>query len=450
MSAPHHLSAAWRDADALRTRGQLGAARDLLEPVADIAAIRLGADHPDVIETMRRLAGVHRELGELASARRVLEEALEGAQLRMAEDNPVILGISGELGSLADELGNRHEARRNFTRLARYGPAVLGPQHPHVRAAQRFLGTDAPVAESPPEAQAGFAPAQGYDVPPPGFGPHGVPATPHAAQGPPHAVPQGPSQFPTVPTREATAFPSAPTREGDPFAAPDAGPDVSAPPPVQEEPGVYRPAGQVGGGAVSGGPGPVSYRPALQESTASHPVVHPFAPPTVPPHPPPPVSAPDEERHRSRLPLLVLGIVTVLAVVAGGVFVVVTMLHPHPSSPQADASTSGGGSPTVRPSTAPSAPSDLRLRDDGNTITLTWTDPSGGTVPFFVEVGPPDGKLRIYGRLNPGETTYPVVGLNPKADYCFSVVAVYSTTVLATSNLACTQRTRRPAPTASG
>src|SRR5439155_5102533 len=151
VSAPHHLSAAWQDADALRTRGQLAAARDLLEPVADVAAIRLGSDDPDVIETMRRLASIHRELGELASARRVLEEALEGAQLRLGEDDPVVLGISAELGAIADELGNRHEARRNLSRVAKYGPAVFAPQHPYVRAAQGFLGIVAPRAEPPPQ-----------------------------------------------------------------------------------------------------------------------------------------------------------------------------------------------------------------------------------------------------------------------------------------------------------
>src|SRR2546430_7216768 len=80
VSAPHHLSAAWADADALRTKGQLAAARDLLEPVADVAAIRLGPDDPDVIETMRRLATVHPELGELASARRVAGGAAGGAE----------------------------------------------------------------------------------------------------------------------------------------------------------------------------------------------------------------------------------------------------------------------------------------------------------------------------------------------------------------------------------
>src|SRR5437762_1858373 len=76
---------------------------------------------------------------------------------------------SADLGAIAGELGNRHEARRNFTRVARYGPAVFGPQHPQVRAAQRFLGGDAPVTEPAPEAQAGFAPAAGYETPPPGY-----------------------------------------------------------------------------------------------------------------------------------------------------------------------------------------------------------------------------------------------------------------------------------------
>ncbi len=163
-----------------------------------------------------------------------------------------------------------------------------------------------------------------------------------------------------------------------------------------------------------------------------------------------PIGAPaaDEERHRSRLPLLALAIVAAAALVAGAVVVAVTELRPHaPSLSQPSPTFGGSGLPT--PSTGASAPTGLRLRDDGNTITLTWTDPSGGTVPFFVEVGPAGGQLQIYARVNPGETTYPVVGLNPKIDHCFSVVAVYSTTLVAPSDLVCTQRTGKPGPSAS-
>jgi hypothetical protein len=384
VSAPHQLSAAWRDADALRTQGQLAAARDLLEPVADVAAIRLGADNPDVIETMRRLAIVHRELGELASARRVLEEALEAAQLRLGEDDPVVLGISAELGGIADELGNRHEARRNLARVARHGPAVFGPQHPYVRAAQRFFGADAPVMEPAPEAQAPYAPARGYGAPPPGFR-------------------KAPEQ-----ARTSHAEPVPPT------------------PPVEEEPGVYRPAERPGRHAAPTEP--------EQDDEPFNPFV--TAQVTAPPY-----MTPTEDRHRTRLPLMVLAVVAVAALVAAAVVTGVTLLRPAPKpapAPPAQAQQS----PT--PAVSASAPSGLKLRDDGDTVTLTWTDPSAGTVPFFVEVGQAGTQLKLYGRLSPGETSYPVVGLNPKLDYCFSVVAVYSSTLLAPSSLVCTRRTASP------
>jgi hypothetical protein len=88
----------------------------------------------------------------------------------------------------------------------------------------------------------------------------------------------------------------------------------------------------------------------------------------------------------------------------------------------------------------------VRLRDDGGTVTLTWADPSHGTVPFFVEVGKPGAQLQLYGTLPQGETTYRVVGLNPRLDYCFSVIAVYGTNVVAPSNLVCTQRAGNSGP----
>jgi len=421
VSAPHHLSAAWRDADALRTQGQLAAARDLLEPVADVAAIRLGADNPDVIETMRRLAVVHRELGELASARRVLEEALEGAQLRLNEDDPVVLGISGELGAIADELGNRHEARRNFTRVARYGPAAFGPQHPYVRAAQRFLGAEAPVAEPAPEAQAGFAPARGYDVPPPGFGPPTPVKTPPA-----------PVKTPPAPVETTSG--------------------VGAPPPVREEPGVYRPAARQPAGPERAPDSVQQYQPGVgappPEPPRNQQPVNPF-PVSAVPAPYPETVHPDEEPHRGRTPLLVLAVVAIAALVATAVVAAVAFLGPKPA-PQADsgpgtsaAPTDGaaGGLPSGSPGAA--APTNLKLRDDGDPVVLTWTDPSGGTVPFFVEVGQAGAQLKLYARLSPGETSYPVVGLNPRLDYCFSVIAVYSANLVAPSNLVCTQRSGR-------
>jgi len=144
------------------------------------------------------------------------------------------------------------------------------------------------------------------------------------------------------------------------------------------------------------------------------------------------------EPHRSRTPLIALGVVALAAVVAATVVGLVVMLSPH--VPEAG-SGSGASAGTSSSSTAPgAAPTDVQLRDDGSTVTLTWTDQSGGKVPFFVEVGKPGAQLQLYSTLSPGETRYRVVGLNPRLDYCFSVVAVYGTNVVAPSDLVCTSR----------
>jgi Tetratricopeptide repeat/Fibronectin type III domain len=429
VSAPHHLSAVWRDADAMRTQGNLAGARDLLEPVADVAAIRLGVDNPDVIETMRRLATVHRELGELASARRVLEEALEGALLRMAEDDPVVLGISAELGAIAAELGNRHEARRNLTRVARYGPGVFGPQHPYVRVAQRYLGADAPVAEPGPEAQAQFtqpapAPAQ------PGPAPVPVPA--------PQPPPEPGIYRPGQPT-EAAPQPRLyrPDRVDEQTGGRHPGPEPEMPPaPIDPFATDAAPVSFPNAPSYEGPPveGPRPQRPANLERPRYE------GPATFQgPH--------DEEAHRSRTPMVVLAVVAVAAVAAAAVVAVLAFASSPKSGPLAGPTSSGVVSRSATPSPSPTsgAPTDVKLRDAGDSVTLTWTDPSGGSAPFLVEAGKAGVQLTRYAALPPGQSTYTVIGLNPKLDYCFTIVAVYGTDLVAPSDLVCTKRTA-PSP----
>jgi hypothetical protein len=137
-------------------------------------------------------------------------------------------------------------------------------------------------------------------------------------------------------------------------------------------------------------------------------------------------------------------VIAVVALAAAAVVATLAVRARHaptqagPSAPAASGPAASG--PATRPA---SAPTDLKLRDSGDTVTLTWADPSGGTVPFFVEAGPAGTQLRIMGQVSPGDTTYLVAGLNPRLDYCFSVVAVYSSTLVAPSDLVCTQRTGR-------
>ncbi|MBM0235442.1 fibronectin type III domain-containing protein [Micromonospora sp. STR1_7] len=136
------------------------------------------------------------------------------------------------------------------------------------------------------------------------------------------------------------------------------------------------------------------------------------------------------------------------AVVASGVAavaltglgaVVLTRDDPPPTGPAA--------ATTAAPTAAGPPPGDLKLRDDSVTITLTWTDPSGGTVPFMVAGGRAGQALGVMATVDPGRTSYTVNGLSTRVDYCFTVLAVYFTDSFATSGQVCTARERATPPT---
>ena len=55
------------------------------------------------------------------------------------------------------------------------------------------------------------------------------------------------------------------------------------------------------------------------------------------------------------------------------------------------------------------------------------------------------------GQVGPTTTRFSLQGLNPDLDYCFAVVAVYSTSQFSTSPQTCTSRARKSArPSATG
>jgi hypothetical protein len=95
---------------------------------------------------------------------------------------------------------------------------------------------------------------------------------------------------------------------------------------------------------------------------------------------------------------------------------------------------------------APKPPGDLKLRDDGASITVTWTDPTGGAVPFFVMGDRAGNPPKLVDSAESGKTSYTIHGLSPTANYCFMVVAVYSSQNTVPSELACTRRGSSPSP----
>jgi hypothetical protein len=104
----------------------------------------------------------------------------------------------------------------------------------------------------------------------------------------------------------------------------------------------------------------------------------------------------------------------------------------------------GGGGKDDTPLLAGDPPTGVSLDDQGTRIALSWTDPAAGKTTFLVTGGHPGELLKPMGQTGPGTTQYVLDGLNVKLDYCFAIVAVYSTSQFATSPQVCTSRPAQP------
>jgi hypothetical protein len=82
----------------------------------------------------------------------------------------------------------------------------------------------------------------------------------------------------------------------------------------------------------------------------------------------------------------------------------------------------------------------VTLRDDGGSVTLAWRDPTAGAVPFLVAGARLGTVSRPLQTVRAGRTTSIIYGLNSRHDYCFTVAAVYSTDMIASSMRMCTHR----------
>ncbi|TDC77484.1 hypothetical protein E1193_22355 [Micromonospora sp. KC606] len=177
--------------------------------------------------------------------------------------------------------------------------------------------------------------------------------------------------------------------------------------------------------APPGPPAPVDQEPPLAANVPRGPVAPPAYPMDVEPEP------------RGRGPVVVAVVVGVLVVAVAGLVGAVAL---------------GGDETTPRPTDGPSPvapratgapPGDLALRDDDTSVTISWSDPTSGSVPFMVAGGRAGKSLGVMATVDPGQTSYTVNGLSGAVDYCFTVLAVYSTDAFATSGQVCTDRERR-------
>jgi serine/threonine protein kinase len=280
------------------------------------------------------------------------------------------------------------------------------------RREDRFPDTGALRAALAGAQASSWAPAMPID-----FGPRPTPPLPEPPPEPP----------PSTTDRDITvAGPNShlaglTVRMSDRPSIPDFGPiPTNYSPPPDEPP------------AVAVLPTPTPWRPELYTDPD---------PTTTIKRPTPPPSSKKKGRR-----MLLTGVAAVLVGGALGVFVVPKLLDgedqtaPPPTTTtrttttEPPASVSGGDTsfaPTLNP-----------LQDNGDTIVLTWSDPTAGTAQFVV-VDVTDGQQAL-STVAPGTTTYTVEDLDPDADqYCFQVIGLGPddpTTQHGASESVCTNR----------
>src|SRR5262249_7200932 len=142
-----------------------------------------------------------------------------------------------------------------------------------------------------------------------------------------------------------------------------------------------------------------------------------------------------------------------LLLTAGAVVALASPIAPGPApAAAAPAASSAPPSPSaqmyaravpVTPKTASlprSAPQDVVLRDEGTSITVSWSDPTDGTgsvLISFARTGQPAGSLR---NLPPGTRQDRITGLDPAANYCVTIAVIYAQDTVAQAAQVCTHR----------
>jgi Tetratricopeptide repeat/Fibronectin type III domain len=365
------------------------------------------------------LAAAHAEArqraegGDLTGARTLLEDALAIGEVRLGHDHPRLAPLMVDLATVARGLGNLTEALTQLRRAYAIVAATGGPDHP---TALSIEGRLAAVMYRLGEA------TEAYDWHLADVGTRVLGAEHPAVKG---------AQQRLAAAEQAQAVAATWTPEPEPLL-PSAIPNQSWDP---DEPGLaptYAPAA----------PGVYQrvYQPAAPQSSAAEVWQD------------RPAGIPRRRGHRGGAALVGgLGAAILVAAVVMAVQLFGSGFGTHDSAapPTAPNTAAAAASPVPPSPTVPALPppADVRLTDNGESVTLTWSDPSNGRVPFIVAGGRDDAGSSPFTTVDPGRTTATIYGLRTDTNYCFTVAAVWSADTIMTSPRTCTQRlstTRTP------
>ncbi|MFI5492319.1 tetratricopeptide repeat protein [Actinoplanes sp. NPDC051859] len=375
---------------------------------------------PSPLLIPRQRAQALAESGDVAQARALLEHVVRLGKADLGEDDPEVLATQQQLASLHRQAGDQSSTRRVLEEAYAAGQRRLGDADPIMLSISFDLGTIAAEMENRHEARRAFGrvaahgPATlgpdhwavtqarsylGDDFPNGPPAPQPTPRLPHPplSTRPPHLAPQNPtySTFPTQPAAEIAQ-------------------------PHSASPG--EPAAEAAQHAVR----------VPQQRAA-------FDGPAAPAPPAPKGSG--KPAYSGRSPALFAAIAAVLGVIIAVAALVLVLARPgDDKSDESDVPTLSGPAPT-----------DVQLRDDGSSVRLRWSDPANGRTSFLVTGGRRGEQLKPMGQVGPTTLSFDLNGLNTRLDYCFAVVAVYSSSQFASSPQVCTGRTESSGqPTRSG
>jgi hypothetical protein len=86
------------------------------------------------------------------------------------------------------------------------------------------------------------------------------------------------------------------------------------------------------------------------------------------------------------------------------------------------------------------SPRNVRLTDRGDSVIVSWTDPTAGTVSFLIAARGPDGEQLAPKNVARGTTAVTYTQLDRGKNYCFLVGAIYAYDRVATAAEVCTKR----------
>ncbi|MGC5030699.1 tetratricopeptide repeat protein [Micromonospora sp. DT229] len=476
-------------------RGQCQVARDRLQDAWELHREVYGDGHPSGIKMLARLGAMQRDCGQFTEAHDNLALARELSRQHLAPDDP----LTAQVAALSRAAANPdHVCADNppvstqdpvvpAARVPPLGDAPPAPQWPADPPTTTDPGTDPTwLADDPASGDSGWSaspdplsphhgqeqhPAEGYH-PSHGYHPAGaaspVPTPRQPADGPagpPHdwwtAPPEQPEPDPYPdPPHNPDPYQAAPS---DPYQA--ASPDpyrAASPDPYQAaSPDPYQAASPDPYQAASADPYPertTSVPPSVVGLTGPAPqapgvyrlrrVDEPpqSGPPSrLLPVPMPrsaPAAAPD--RSRRMVPIVAAGVVVVLVGAAAVIAGVSQVGGGEPGAPAPSGTVGSAPATTTTPpeaSASPGAPpTGLTLRDNRDSVTLSWEYPAGSEGPVIVSGGRAGQPPSPFADLPAGTDSFVVYGLNRSLDYCFTVAVAWSTEVVARSEQVCTKR----------